>query len=169
VIRIRPVGVDEWRGVRDLRLRALADAPDAFGSSLERERGAGEAEWHAWITGWEGAENRMFVALDGYSWVGMAVGSIAPSECVAHLYAMWVDPSVRRGGVGARLVEEVSAWAAAAGATELELGVTQTNAAARRLYEACGFADTGSRHPLREGAPIQVIVMRRALRPDGEG
>jgi len=36
--RIRPVAREEWERVRDLRLHALADAPDAFGSTLERER-----------------------------------------------------------------------------------------------------------------------------------
>jgi len=35
----------EWRIYRDLRLRALADSPDAFGSTFERERDRPDAEW----------------------------------------------------------------------------------------------------------------------------
>jgi ribosomal protein S18 acetylase RimI-like enzyme len=168
-VEIRAVEPHEWPALRDLRLRALADTPDAFGSTIDRERAYGEAKWLDWISGWEGAENRLFAAIEGGRWVGMAVGSRAAGDPVAHVYGMWVDPAARRGGIGRRLLDEVVAWAESGGSTELELGVTETNEAARRLYERYGFADSGSRHPLREGSSLQVIVMRGALHPRVSG
>lgn len=36
---------DHWRLSRDIRLRALAEAPDAFCSTLEGEQGLDEAGW----------------------------------------------------------------------------------------------------------------------------
>lgn len=36
-MEIGQVQADDWEELRDLRLRALADAPDAFASTLERE------------------------------------------------------------------------------------------------------------------------------------
>ena len=34
-IEIRPMRADDWERVRRVRLRALADAPDAFATTLE--------------------------------------------------------------------------------------------------------------------------------------
>jgi hypothetical protein len=44
-VQTRRVTREDWQGVRELRLRALADAPEAFGSMLEVELAHGEAEW----------------------------------------------------------------------------------------------------------------------------
>ena len=155
--------MDEWRRVRELRLRALEDSPDAFGSTFERERAHERPDWLRWITGWEGAVNHLVVALDGDEWIGMAVGSLPGDDERAHLYAMWVDPRARRAGVGRRLVEAVLAWAGAEGVREIELGATAINRDAVLFYERLGFVDTGERHALRDGSPLEVVVMRRRL------
>ena len=47
---IRRVGPEGWEVVRDLRLRALRDAPAAFESTYEGEQGRSEEEWRAWLT-----------------------------------------------------------------------------------------------------------------------
>lgn len=163
MIEVRTARPGEWRHVRDLRLRALADSPDAFGSTFERERAHAKREWLRWISGWERAVNRLLVAIDGQTWIGMAVGSRTDDDERAHLYAMWVDPGSRRTGVGRRLVEAVLAWAETEGATEIELCATAINRAAVVFYERLGFADTGERHALRDGSPLEVVVMRRGL------
>jgi ribosomal protein S18 acetylase RimI-like enzyme len=163
MIEVRTARPDEWRRVRDLRLRALADSPNAFGSTFERERSHTEIEWVQWISGWEDSVNRMVVAVAGDEWVGMAVGSRTGDEERAHLYAMWVEPRSRRAGVGRRLVEAVLEWARAEGATEIELGATAINRTAVEFYERLGFTDTRQRHPLRDGSRLEVVVMRRDL------
>ena len=161
--RIRQVTRKEWERVRELRLRALADAPDAFGSTLERERSLGRPEWIAWIEGWEEATNVMFVAERDEGWIGMAVGSRTGDEDHAHLYGMWVDPMWRGTGVGARLVESVLRSARPWGARWVGLGVTEINDGAAGFYEHLGFADTGERYPLREESRLTCRVLRRAL------
>ena len=152
---------EEWERVRDLRLRALAEAPDAFGSTLEREASLGRPGWIAWIEGWEGATNTMFVAERGDGWVGMAVGSRTDEEADAHLYGMWVDPTWRGRGIGARLVDGVLAWARSWGARSVILGVAEINDGAADFYEHLGFADTGERYPLRDGSALNCRVLRR--------
>ena len=107
-VSIRPARRDEWERVRELRLRSLKDAPDAFGSILEEELAYAESEWLAWIEGWEGATNVLYVAEFEDEWAGMAVGSRTAEETSAHLYAMWVDPAWRTRGVGSSLVEDCS-------------------------------------------------------------
>jgi GNAT superfamily N-acetyltransferase len=117
-----------------VRLRALADTPDAFGSTLEEERHHGQAEWLGWILGWEGATNRLFVATDRDEWLGLAVGSRTGDDPVANVYSMWVDASVRRTGIGRRLLDEVVEWSRSIGVNELELAVTSSNRGAVRFY-----------------------------------
>jgi ribosomal protein S18 acetylase RimI-like enzyme len=161
--RVRFTSPEEWERVRDLRLRALVDAPDAFSATLESERDATESGWRAMVTGWEGATNAMAIAeLDG-DWVGMAVGMRKDDASEAHLFAMWVDPARRRAGVGAELVRAVLAWARSSGATSVVLGVTDTNDGAVAFYEHLGFVDTGERHPLREGSELVVRGLRLPL------
>jgi GNAT superfamily N-acetyltransferase len=155
---------EDWEAIRDVRLRALLDAPDAFGSTYKAERGKAEPEWRSWVTGWSGAEQLTVLAMEGDAGLGLAVGvRWERGDAVAHLYAMWVDPSKRRRGIGAALVEEVARWAGRIGATLLELRVTQSNANAVRLYERSGFVPAGERSPLREGSDVVTVTMRRQV------
>jgi ribosomal protein S18 acetylase RimI-like enzyme len=154
----------DWPRLREIRLRALEDAPDAFGSTLEHERAYDEGEWLGWIRGWnEATTNHVVVATEAERWVGLAVGSHAVGDRVAHVYAMWVEPSARGRGLGRELVEAVAAWALERGADDLELGVTEGNAAAEALYRAAGFTETGVVEPLRAGSPLTLRVLRRSL------
>ena len=70
---IRVVQDEEWERARDLRLRALADAPEAFGSSLEEEERGTESEWRKWIAPTDSGV--WFVeATDDDEFVAMAIG-----------------------------------------------------------------------------------------------
>src|SRR5262249_34989682 len=51
----------------------------------------------------------------------------------------WVAPTARRQGIGARLIDSVTAWAEASGATALVLDVVAANTSAIALYERAGF------------------------------
>jgi len=44
-ISVRRVRAGEWRALRALRLRALAEAPNAFGSTLARESAFPDDTW----------------------------------------------------------------------------------------------------------------------------
>lgn len=156
VRRLRP---DEWAALRAIRLRALAEAPDAFGSTYAKTAALGDDDWRARADPPDGA---VFVVDGPTELVGMAIGGPAPTTTEsAALYGMWVAPEARRRGVGAALMAAVKAWAIGAGYRGLGLGVTTSNAAAIALYERLGFTDSGERHPLREGTnlTIQIMVM----------
>jgi GNAT superfamily N-acetyltransferase len=164
---VRRCHAEEWEALRDVRLSALADSPDAFGSMLEEERGSDEARWRGWITGegWAGAV-ATFVADEGGRLVGMATGFHPDDErALVHLFAMWVRPDRRKAGVGRALVAAVVRWASGlAGVDHVVLRVTTSNEAAVRFYLSCGFVATSDPlEPLRDGSSLMTQTMRRPV------
>jgi GNAT superfamily N-acetyltransferase len=131
--------------MRDVRLAALRDAPQAFGSSYQREIGFCREDWLARIA--TGANFLAYAAECGPAPAGL-VGGFVPEPGVAELVSMWVHPRARGLGVGQALVAAVVRWAADAGHQSVHLWATEANGPARRLYERCGFTLTGERQPL---------------------
>lgn len=158
VRRLRP---DEWRKLRELRLRALADAPDAFGTTLEEDERRPDTEWQAWAGN---ADRVLIIAERDGRLVGMASGGRAPSlERAAGLYSMWVEPAARGSGVAEAIVAAVTDWAVARDYPDIGLGVTVGNTRAIAFYERLGFRDTGERWPLRAGSALVIQIMVRPL------
>lgn len=148
-MEIRETTEDDWAAVRDVRLRALAEAPLAFGSTFGRERDRTEEEWRRWAGRGRTGEGVLLVADEGGHFVGLAGGYPEDEDPEAvHLVSMWVDPAHRRDGLGRRLVEAVVRWARDRGARVVNLWVTDANDPAIALYLACGFRPTGDTQPL---------------------
>jgi ribosomal protein S18 acetylase RimI-like enzyme len=137
----------DWEALRQLRLRALADAPDAFASTLEEEVAFPAEVWRRRAEGGPASAN--FIAREGGVDVGLAAVFAEPDvPGRMHLVSMWVDPRYRRRGVARALVDQAVRWAAERRAREVILWVADQNTAARRLYERLGFRPTGERQPL---------------------
>ncbi len=87
---------------------------------------------------------KMLVAEEANKLVGFALASrwappalyeLVPEIFIEELY---VAPDARRKGVGARLVEEVRAWAESLGARALRLGVLSENEAGQAFWKLQG-------------------------------
>lgn len=162
---IREVRPEEWRSLKDLRLRALETDPDAFGSTFAEERVKPVTAWQEWAAeGWGLGAQTTLVALDGDGWLGMGVCIVAEAEPrSATVYAMWVYPAARRQGIGEELLQELIKWASFKNAEELLLAVTEGNTAAMNLYERDGFMSTGTGGVLRPGSNLRTLSMRKPL------
>ncbi|MDJ0521329.1 MAG: GNAT family N-acetyltransferase [Planctomycetota bacterium] len=158
--RLRP---DESERLRRIRLRSLAEAPDAFGSTLEETAARPPASWDAQLRNLP-----TFVATGPDGDVGI-VRSAVDGEDPTHgwLISMWVDPAVRGRRIGERLIDAVIGWARERGLQRLQLDVGDGNGPAIALYARKGFEPTGETSalpPPRE----HLREHRRALglRPD---
>jgi Fur family ferric uptake transcriptional regulator len=73
-------------------------------------------------------------------------------------------PSARRGGQARALVADAAAQAHGQGATAMFLEVSQTNEAARALYEGLGFREVGRRKGYyRTDPPEDALTLRAEL------
>jgi GNAT superfamily N-acetyltransferase len=149
---------DEDR-LRDIRLRALADAPQAFASTLAREQTFTRDVWTSRLTD---AASVNLLAVENGEPVAMATGRL-DDPGTAHLLGMWVAPQARGGGVAARLIDAVTGWARDRGARHLVLWVTDVNRAARALYDKSGFRPTGERQPLPSATSLMESKLSREI------
>lgn len=59
---LRTFAADEWPLYKALRLRALADSPDAFGSTLVREQARPDTAWQAHLDGSQTSHGQVILA-----------------------------------------------------------------------------------------------------------
>lgn len=162
--RVRRFEASEWQIYRELRLRALAESPDAFGSTFALEQVRTDEEWQAWLSA--GASSPLdlpLLGLAGGEAAGLAWAKVDSSNPSAvNLFQMWVAPEHRSHGLGAELLHQAIAWAQARGAATLSLGVTLGDSPAVRLYRRAGFVPSGQPEPLRPNSPLlaQAMVLR---------
>jgi dihydropteroate synthase len=155
VRRLRP---EDWRIWRELRLRALADAPDAFAETLAQAQARDDEGWRELFTA--RPDVAPFVAECAGAPAGMALAVIDPDDPArANLYAMWVAPEARGRGLGRALVDAALRWTRGRAALELSLRIADGNEPARALYTGRGFRDTGEQRPLRDDGGIQSRTM----------
>jgi GNAT superfamily N-acetyltransferase len=144
--------------LREVRLQALSDAPDAFGSTYERELERTTSDCQRWLS-----PGATFI-LDGPEGARGIVGGVPDSTdpAIVYLMAMRVHPSVRGSGAADAMVAAVVAWAESVGAASVRLNVMQPNHRARRFYERCGFRPTG-RDSIRERDGSIEVQMERLI------
>ena len=157
-----------WAEFRRLRLRALAEAPQAFGQTYDVACMFPETFWRG----------RLRDAAEGVSWlfcarmagrlVGM-VGAFQTDEDLRHgratVVGTYVEPEVRRQGVAQRLLAALlDRLAAAEGVAVAHLAVNPEQDAAVKLYLGAGFriVEMGT-EVLGDGQPHPVLVMENPL------
>jgi ribosomal protein S18 acetylase RimI-like enzyme len=161
---VRRAHPGDWATVRDVRLAALADAPDVFASTLAGEAGQPEAKWRARI-----ARLPWFLGFQDGQPAGL-IAALPPrygpgQDPHWHLVSMWVSPDARGAGLAGLLVGAVTEHVRQAGADRVTLWVTVGNDRARAFYRRMGFAPTGRRqiYPRPGAADLDEEEFSRAL------
>lgn len=146
-LEVRILSQSEWMILRDLRLEALRDAPEAFESTVESEALLQEADWLQRI----GRRAVAFVSGQPVGLVGWSPEHTDDRD--TELISMWVRPDLRGTPTAARLVRFVKDVARSRGG-HLDLAVRTDNTRARRFYEKCGFVPTREDMGQRSRKPL---------------
>jgi RimJ/RimL family protein N-acetyltransferase len=164
--RVRRITADDWQLLRDLRLAALVDAPEAFGQRHDQAVELPDTEWAATARAASSGDRRSwFVVENGTGTpVGIVLGRRRPpNDCL--LFSMWVAPWARRHGFGLALVEAVTDWGRSWGARRVVLWVILGNEGAQRFYERIGFRRLTEGPDADSGAAYGALAMERPIAP----
>lgn len=143
-VGLRRVRQEDWRRFRDVRLAALAESPEMFGSTWAKEQEFDEAEWRR-----RAVRPTTFLAVREGVDVGIGgVYEFLDGWCVA---GMWIAPVARGTGLVEALIHACESVARDAGVTTLELGVMEDNPRGQRAYLRLGYEFTGTREHVRDG------------------
>jgi len=166
-IRIRRIHQDDGPVLRDLRLRSLADAQEAFGQRREDAASQSDAEWTAAArVASQGERRAWFIAeaidQDGRRkrTLGIVLGRRRPPDTLM-IFSMWVDPGARHGRLGTRLIAIAEDWAATWGGRRSVLWVFGSNEPAIRFYLRIGYQAEPEGEDARTGAAYGAIAMSR--------
>lgn len=162
---IRPLAPHEWQAYRAIRLRSLADSPDAFCSTLAEEEALPLDTWSARVA--RAAVSGIdlpLVADIGGTLAGLVWAKVdAEDAAVVNLFQVWVAPESRGCGIAGALLREAARWATSKGASCVKLDVTSGDTAAARLYLREGFRNVGEPVPMCSRPPLQFQAMELRL------
>lgn len=160
-VEIRTLTPDHWHLYKSVRLQALKDSPDSYGSTFEQEAALTDTQWQSRLDlKWRNIDALPLVATKNGEAVGLAWGLVnAHAPSITHVYQMWVSPTARGEGIAKLLLREITSWAVRRRCTHMRLAVTTSNDAAVHLYSAYGFTAVGQREELRTGSALMVQTM----------
>jgi GNAT superfamily N-acetyltransferase len=158
-LTIRLCGTNDWEDLRVIRLEALSDTPDAYGSTYEESLRWSDAQWK------NAASTRLYYLADRD---GRVVGMVSGGFNDAYpgtrwLYGMYVTPSERGTGTAVLLVRSIGEWAKGHGVDEVYLHVGSSVLRARAFYEKVGFRPNGESFQMERDHSLTLITMVQQL------
>jgi GNAT superfamily N-acetyltransferase len=148
---------------RELRIRMLRDHATAFGQHVDDFLKLGDAEVLSWML--DGRVHGAFVDNELVGAAGWHTQRGAKRVHIGVIWGMYVSPHARGKGVGAALMDALMAVMREGGCSIAQLGVAETNAFARQLYESKGFEVWGREIDamIVDGQPVTELHMWRRL------
>jgi ribosomal protein S18 acetylase RimI-like enzyme len=165
LLTIRKITADDWKLYKQIRLKALTESPDSFGSTFDKEAAFSDEQWKARLS--KTAEVPQKITLVAFSVtkpLGLASGIILQSEDqIAQVNQIWVASDFRLMGVGQELLRGIVYWASTLNQKSLVLSVTADNAEAISLYEKFGFITVRHAMSLPSDSHLLVQTMRLTI------
>jgi ribosomal protein S18 acetylase RimI-like enzyme len=164
MVAVEPITPQNALIFKAVRLRALQDAPSAFGSTYAKESQLTDADWIKRAAQWSGERGAGFLAIDSGVACGIAGSFLDQDDPTrAHLVSMWTAPTHRQRGIGSLLVNEILAWGRLRRARTLLLMVVSNNEPAILFYQRLRFTRTGRTEPYPNDPALIEHEMSRAI------
>ncbi len=165
-IEIISLPVERWPEFRALRLEALRDSPQAFGSSYASDAAYPDEHWMGRLREAAAGRSVALFAEDAGELAGMIGAFFEAGPEVANVIAVYVRPAYRERGVGKLLVNAVlDRLRQMPGTGKARLMVNVDQARALALYRRAGFVETGTeRVLLGDGEFHDELIMECTLR-----
>ncbi len=149
---------------RTIRLRALRESPQAFGTTYEDAVKRDDSSWREQLLSTvEGSLRNTQFAFAGNDCIGLAALYREQGAESGDLLMMWVAPEFRGSPAASLLVNRLLEWATASGLSTITLGVTGTNARAIGFYRKLGFCVTGEEMDVDPSRGLRGIRMATRL------
>ena len=146
MLSIRRIQRGESRIFRQLRLQALKESPQAFGSTYVDAMERSPESWTTQSDGTSrGSDRSTFIAFTDEYPIGLsALYRLESPQDVGELMQVWVSPDFRRKAVAGALMDVVFYWAEKNNFRAIAAGIRASNAGAMRFYQKYGFVtETG--------------------------
>jgi len=141
---IRPLRLDEWEALRDIRLEALRDHPGFFFGTLERELSRTEADWKGWLTQDKKCAFGLFSDADLVGLISIVQDREDPSGQIAIIVANYIKPAHRGKGLARQLYQACFDWALTQPYLKtIAVSHRDDNNASRGTILSCGFQEAG--------------------------
>ena len=165
-VTYRRIEEGEMNRYREVRLKALKNAPEAFGTSYTEAIQRSDARWqHQADTSAMGADRATFFALDGDRVIGLAALYRVADSTRGEMIQVWVDPAFRGGLVIVRLLDRLYQWARANRYDRIEAEVRSNNVRATHFYLRHGFEAWRGQEVIQ--LAIDVVPAGRLIRMMG--
>jgi ribosomal protein S18 acetylase RimI-like enzyme len=164
VIKLEP---SQWNEYKTLRLRALQEEPQAFGSSYAENVSKPDSYWVERLEDVQQGKNWLVFAKEGEKLLGMMGGfrkNEDPQDTV-NVIAVYVAKEARGKGVSKKLMKALlDEFEKIANITKVKLSVNKQQIPAVKLYEGFGFKVVGQENlRLGDGNYYDELLMEKII------
>ncbi len=157
---------EEWQRYREIRLEALREEPQAFGSSFAEMELKPDTFWQERLAdALLGGKSWLWFAQQGERLIGMIGAFFDEAQQAAHIVSVYVTKEERGKGVGKALMERILAEIGKnEGIHKAFLGVNQEQTAAVEMYRQFGFTVTSEVEEVQgDGKKHRGYLMEKSL------
>jgi len=161
IIKLPP---EQWQRYREIRLEALREEPQAFGSAYAEMAQRSAVYWQERLSDAAQRETSwLLFAQEGERLIGMIGAFYDRTQESAHILSVYVSKAERGKGLGKALMERIlSELGEKEGIRKAILGVNQEQTAAVALYRQFGFEVTGEVEEVQgDGKEHRMYVMEK--------